>query len=260
MNSNKNNCNTIIKGDYIICNNNCREFFSDVRPKSIQTSDLISKEVNDIDNKFENQTKYINKEINTKELSEKLKITGKNINKTDVDSKILEVNISPTGGIKPNLEVTSIQNRDHSCKATYKKINLRPNTALNKNNNFEVRKDLLKQVKKKISEENIIPQPIKINRPMTAMIKPKDDNKIINININYFNIDLNQRYFDPKSEKQLLHLNRNMMKDQSPYTDQLQKVNLNNHSKPSFLSKFKLESARVTNNPFKLNQCNDTLN
>ena len=260
MNSNKNNCNTIIKGDYIICSNNCREFFSDVRPKSIQTSDLISKEVNDIDNKFENQTKYINKEINTKELSEKLKITGKNINKTDVDSKILEVNISPTGGIKPNLEVTSIQNRDHSCKDTYKKINLRPNTALNKNNNFEVRKDLLKQVKKKISEENIIPQPIKINRPMTAMIKPKDDNKIINININYFNIDLNQRYFDPKSEKQLLHLNRNMMKDQSPYTDQLQKVNLNNHSKPSFLSKFKLESARVTNNPFKLNQCNDTLN
>lgn len=56
----------------------------------------------------------------------------------------------------------------------------------------------------------------KPSRPLTAAVKDNQKEKnIINININFYKIDLNQKYFDPTSTKNLLYINENVFKTEN---------------------------------------------
>jgi hypothetical protein len=88
-------------------------------------------------------------------------------------------------------------------KSVGKKNDMRPNTAsMNKN---------VVPINTKREEFKIeVAKPL---RPMTAIEKVKiGEEKIINININFFNLDINRKYFEPKSTKSLLYINETIFK------------------------------------------------
>ncbi len=105
-------------------------------------------------------------------------------------------------------------------KSVGKKNDVRPNTAsMNKN---------IVPIKTKREEFNT--EVAKHLRPMTAIEKVKDgDEKIINININFFNLDINRKYFEPKSTKSLLYINENIFKTDHdcPPLDEIKKLSYN---------------------------------
>ena len=63
-------------------------------------------------------------------------------------------------------------------------------------------------------EDKYMPRIEKHNRPQTAAIhKSNTSNNIINININFYNVDLNKKYFNPNEiQKNLIYCNENMFK------------------------------------------------
>lgn len=101
----------------------------------------------------------------------------------------------------------------------------RPNTASNNkilannhnlgsNFNFNSNENV-----KNTGTKNEYPQ-IKSSRPFTAFNKGRnqnndlkiDNNNVINININFFNIDMNQRYIKPNPERNLIYINDSLFK------------------------------------------------
>ena len=89
-------------------------------------------------------------------------------------------------------------------------------------------------------------------RPLTAVVKGKSHEKnIINININFYKIDLNQKYFDPTNTKSLLYINENIFKTDNQMNDKLffSKENV----KPNICKTSRISSTRIP----ELNQRNN---
>lgn len=130
---------------------------------------------------------------------------------SNMQIKFCSVDSSPKKTIEPlspldknlnNKALFSTKNRLLSSKArkSVSKSEFRPNTA-------SMNRNIISEVKR---EENAN---LKAVRPMTAAVKGKSNEKnIINININFYKIDLNQKYFDPASTKSLLYINKNIFK------------------------------------------------
>jgi hypothetical protein len=150
-------------------------------------------------------------------------------------------------------EINPGHQRILSSKTRVGKQPLRPFTASNNRNLIENKDQFDNRINKVDKKFN--PNSLFSDRPSTGVNKYKQDNNIINININFFNIDLNQRYFDKKTQKKLLHLNNNMMKkeirDSSKDLNILKNLNLQENLKQILNNKDNIGSARVGGcNPF----------
>ncbi len=94
------------------------------------------------------------------------------------------------------------------------KNNMRPYTAITQNNRLFSQNMSPKEEKNKNLDEKFMPRIEKHNRPQTAAIhKSNTSNNIINININFYNVDLNKKYFNPNEiQKNLIYINENLFK------------------------------------------------
>ena len=118
-------------------------------------------------------------------------------------------------------------------KSVDKKSNLRPNTA-------SMNKQLV-AINTKSDDFNT--EVVKQLRPMTALEKVRiDDKNIINININFFNLDINHKFFEPKNTKSLLYINESIFKTEHdcPPIEESNKTSNNKNNR--------ITSGRVPNN------------
>jgi len=163
-----------------------------------------------------------------------------------------------------NVKDNNIRHRILSSKTRLGKQPLRPFTASNNRNLIENKDQFDERINK--IDKKFTPNSIFSDRPSTGVNKYKQDNNIINININFFNIDLNQRYFDKKTQKKLLHLNNNMIKkencDSPKDLNILKNLNLQENLKQILNNKDNIGSARLRGcNPFISNNfCKILLN
>lgn len=114
-------------------------------------------------------------------------------------------NRNSKSNIRQSNDENQLKQRLLSSRQYKSPLRNRPNTA-------SMNKILINNIASSYSNLNFNKNDKSKGRPLTAIHNLKNDNNnnIINININVYNIDLNTRYLNPAPEKNLIYLNDNL--------------------------------------------------